>query len=85
MNQEVSDMLERSPSPLKWTILTLLFAGLAIWFRSAIFAAVWGVLSGWYFGNYRGRSAIIDAWQRDLEIEHQRLRRLRVKLDEEGK
>lgn len=71
MNKEVEEMLSDSPQPLPWTIAFIVFGVGAIALQSAILAVIWGILVGAYFGNYRGRSAVMRAWQRDLQITHE--------------
>lgn len=74
MHKEVQQLLERSPRPLPWTIAILALAFAAIYLQSAIFAALWGIIVGAYFGNYRGRMRVLDAWRLDVCKEYEKLK-----------
>ena len=71
MHKEVETMLERSPRPLSWTIAMILLAVATIHLQSIIIGLLLGIIIGAYFGNYRGRAAVMDAWRRNLQLNHE--------------
>lgn len=71
MNTEVQEMLERAPSPLRYTLAFFMLIAAGIFIHAAFLGAA-GLVIGFYFGEYHGRLKVIAAWRRELEIESEK-------------
>lgn len=71
MNKEVETMLDKSPRPWPYTVAILVLL-LAVIATGSVFAGVaLGLVAGSYFGNYRGRFAVMEAWRRQMNADHE--------------
>jgi len=70
MDKEVEKLLERSPHPLLYTVAMLVLTVAAVSLHSVFLALVAGFIFGSYFGNYRGRFAVMDAWRKQMDADY---------------
>lgn len=71
-SEQVHNLLERGPDPLKWCIVMLLLFGIVIVWHSVVAGILAGIAAGAYFGNYRGRSVVLKAWRLQMSLDHER-------------
>lgn len=72
MDKEVATQLSRSPHPLSWAIaISILIIG-AFAVESVVVGLLAGIAIGAYFGNYSGRSAVLEAWRLQVQKDSER-------------
>jgi len=71
MHKDVEKLLEQSLPPLPWTIAMMGLTTTAILLHSAIVGMLAGATIGAYFGDYHGRFAVMKAWRKQIDIDHQ--------------